>query len=550
MTKIPSSNFVFKKHMSIGEADAEHDRKFLEECFVDIGDYSVLADTTETPSILVGRTGAGKSALLEQIEKNSERVIKIEPEELALKHVSNSTVLQFFEGAGVNLDIFYNLLWQHTFTVELIKHKYNINSHTAKTNFLSDMFERLSGNTKKIQALKYIEEWGDKFWVDTETRIREFTEKLESSLTDKLSTIIPGFLKYNGETSEKLTEEQKFDVVHYGKKVVSSVQIEKLSKIISLLAEDIFTDPQKKTYIVIDRLDENWIDDELRNKLIKALIETIKKFRNINNIKIIITLRIDLLNRVLEKTRDPGYQREKYESLFLHINWNRKQLHDLLDKRINHLLKHKYTNSEVFFDDIFPNKLDKLPSIDYLLDRTLLRPRDAIMFVNFCLKEAQDKTEIDSGVIKVAEKSYSIDRLESIKDEWHVEHPLLNRYISLLHHKATSFKLASLKQEDIQMLALELSESKCTFCDSAIQSAIEYSKSNYPQSENFLNQFIKNVFYILYKVGAIGIKVDGTSSVKWIHDRTQDLIVENIETNSIVYIHKILWRALAIDKSQ
>ena len=318
MSQKANQNFVFKKHMTIGEADAENDKKFLTNCFIDTGDYEVLKDTEASYSIVLGRTGIGKSALLEQIETSSDRVIRIEPEELALKHISNSTILNFFEDLGVKLDVFYNLLWQHTFAVELIKHKYGIDSADAKTSFIDTISSLLSGDRKKQQALKYIEEWGDKFWLDTETRIKEFTEKLEASLKSSIDSKIPGF-SFTSEGKASLTEEQKLEVMHYGKKVVSSVQIEKLSKIVTLLAEDIFTDPQKKTYILIDKLDENWVDDELRYKLIRALIETIKKFRKIESVKILVTLRTDLLNRVLDKTRDSGFQREKYNSLFLLI---------------------------------------------------------------------------------------------------------------------------------------------------------------------------------------------------------------------------------------
>src|SRR4051812_27683225 len=159
----------------------------------------------------------------------------------------------------------------------------------------------------------------------------------------------------------------------------------------------------------------NWVDDGLRYKLIRALIETIKKFKKIENVKIIITLRVDLLNRVLEKTRDSGFQKEKYDSLFLRLEWNRSQLKTLLDKRINRLLKYQYTNSQVNFDDIFSNKIDKLSAADYILDRTLLRPRDAILFVNNCLIEAEGKTEITGSIIKTAEKNYSATRLESLQ---------------------------------------------------------------------------------------------------------------------------------------
>ena len=121
MAKVPKKDFVFRKHMSIGEVDAENDGLFLRNCFVDTGDFDVLADTLSSPCIILGRTGSGKSALLERLEELNEQVIRIEPDELALKHISNSTILTFFEDLGVNLDIFYSLLWQHTFVVELIK---------------------------------------------------------------------------------------------------------------------------------------------------------------------------------------------------------------------------------------------------------------------------------------------------------------------------------------------------------------------------------------------------------------------------------------------
>jgi hypothetical protein len=110
MSQEPKNDFVFRKHMSIGEVDAENDTKFLRDCFVDTGDYDVLDDTQSSQCIVLGRTGSGKSALLERLEKCQDQIIRIEPEELALKHISNSTILSFFEDLGVDLDIFYSLL--------------------------------------------------------------------------------------------------------------------------------------------------------------------------------------------------------------------------------------------------------------------------------------------------------------------------------------------------------------------------------------------------------------------------------------------------------
>ena len=550
MSQQPKKEFVFRKHMSIGEADAENDKQFLEDCFVDNGDYAVLEDTETPQSIVLGRTGVGKSALLERLEESNEQVIRIEPDELALKHVSNSTVLKFFEEIGVNLDIFYNLLWQHTLAVELIKNKYNIDSNQAKSNFLDTLSAVISGNQKKQQALKYIEEWGDKFWIDTETRIREFTEKLESNLKASVASGLPG-IKLTADAAKKLTEEQKSEVIHYGKQVVNSVQIEKLSKIINLLSEDIFTDPQNRTYILIDRLDENWVEDELRYKLIRALIETIKKFRNIKPVKIIMTLRTDLLDRVLEKTRDSGFQKEKYTSLFLEIRWTKDQLKELLDSRINHLLKYKYTRSDVFFDDIFPQKIDKVSASEYIIERTLLRPRDAIIFVNECLIEAEGRTEISASTIKKAEQVYSHNRFESLQYEWFVEHPRLSNYIEVLSKKRSNFRAKAITEENLEELILKASydsEQTENTKDIVMESIDKYLECKNDDSQKVLTELRQNLLFVLYKIGIVGIKLDGTSTTSWIMNRTQNLRANKIDITSIVYIHKILWRELAVDQ--
>ena len=84
---------------------AEQDADFLESCFVDTGAYTLVKDANDHRVILVGRTGTGKSALLQMLEQDSPRsVVRIVPETLALTYVSNSTILNFFAQIGVNLD--------------------------------------------------------------------------------------------------------------------------------------------------------------------------------------------------------------------------------------------------------------------------------------------------------------------------------------------------------------------------------------------------------------------------------------------------------------
>jgi hypothetical protein len=76
---------------------------------------------------------------------------------------------------------------------------------------------------------------------------------------------------------------------------------------------------QKKYYIVIDRLDEEWVENKLRFRLICELIETSIEFTRIANVKVIVALRNDLLDQVYRFTRDPGFQEEKYRSSSLDL---------------------------------------------------------------------------------------------------------------------------------------------------------------------------------------------------------------------------------------
>jgi len=106
------AGFRFKKNDRVGEAAAEDDDKFLFDCFVDTGDLDILRDCSSPQRIIVGRTGSGKSALIRLLASHEEHVISLAPEQLALGYLSNSEVIRFFEEAGANLDLFYQLLWR------------------------------------------------------------------------------------------------------------------------------------------------------------------------------------------------------------------------------------------------------------------------------------------------------------------------------------------------------------------------------------------------------------------------------------------------------
>ncbi|MDE0332377.1 MAG: hypothetical protein OXL41_10965 [Nitrospinae bacterium] len=287
MAKVKNKPETFRfKHLdAIGASAAEDDVDFLQSCFVDDGYLARLGNTQDAKSIILGRTGAGKTALLKKLYNDEERIIEIQPESLALAYISNSTILNFISDLGVNLDIFFRLLWRHIFTVEILRHHFSISSKNQNSFFFQRLPDFLKNKSHK-RAIEYLRRWGEKFWEETEYRIKEITTKLEKEIESSLG-LKATELNLSINPSKKVAEEQKQEIIQRAQTIINKVQIRELSDVIKLIDEEVLTDPQKKYYIIIDRLDEDWVEDRVRYRLIRSLIDTIRDFNLISNAKII-----------------------------------------------------------------------------------------------------------------------------------------------------------------------------------------------------------------------------------------------------------------------
>src|SRR5882757_7906611 len=73
------------------------------------------------------------------------------------------------------------------------------------------------------------------------------------------------------------------DMFNNGLKSKLDVVCTELANVIEMLANIDHEGQQKTYYILIDRLDENWVDVSLRFKLIRGLVESLKAFRKIRD---------------------------------------------------------------------------------------------------------------------------------------------------------------------------------------------------------------------------------------------------------------------------
>jgi hypothetical protein len=535
-----ASKFRFRLHDNVGVADAEQDHAFLKKCFMDVGGSAILRDCDDPRRIVLGRTGAGKTALLYQFTEQQNNVIEVKPESLALAYISNSTILQFVHDLGVNLNIFFKLLWRHVFTVEILKAHFNLDSEQATLPVLERIKNLFSSrNRKHAQAMDYLEKWGKTFWEETDYRIKELTTKLETDLRLSIDAAKIG-IPISADGGKSLTEEQKAEVVHRAQHVVNEVQIRQLSDMIELV-DEVLEDPKRCYYIVIDRLDEDWVEDGLRYLLIRALIETVRDFVKVKHAKIIIALRYDLLDRVIRLTRDAGFQEEKYESLYLPVEWNRGQLIELLDLRIGALVRERYTTKAVTHDGLLPAKISKQASIDYILRRTLMRPRDVILFFNLCISQAINNPSITTQMVRQAEGEYSRLRLRSLADEWYSDYPTLLSFVDLLKGRPACFSLDSISDDDCLNLCIKLHEQKIEPKDDLSRAALSLVDTGLT-----FEDFRRAVMVAFYKVSLVGLKLEHYESVSWSIGGRRSVSAAEIQPGTRVAIQPCFWRTLGV----
>jgi len=538
MAKSKNDSFRFRRLDSIGAADAEEDKLYLQQCFVETGHDKILRDCSNPRRIILGRTGSGKTALLQRLAETEHRTIEIRPESLALSYISNSTILTFVSDLGVKLDIFFKLLWRHVFTVELLKRHFEIRTEEGKQSFL-ERIRNLFRDKKHQKALEYLETWGKSFWEETEYRIKELTSNLEENIRDSLGAKLAP-LSFNTESIQRLSETQKQEVIQRAQHVVNQVQIRQLSDIIDLL-DEVLNDPQKRYYLTIDRLDEDWIEDRLRYRLIRALIETVRDFRKVRHAKLIIAIRYDLLDRVIKLTRDEGFQEEKYESLFLPIDWTKDHLVTALDNRINFLVKQRYTKRKVAYSDLLPEKIGKERTIDYILDRTLMRPRDVIVFFNECISLATDKPNINRTMIREAEGQYSRNRLRALADEWHADYPNFIDFAMLLKGVKPHFKISALPISTCEDFCLDFTIRGVTEKDSLSTMAAQVADALLD-----VKDFRKHLFLVFHRIGLVGLKLDAFDKVIWITAGRASVSSAEVADNTRVYVHPAFWRVMGV----
>lgn len=422
---------------NIGGDQAEAD-PLLDEAFYPSAQYQAMASKDDPRCFVVGRTGSGKSAALRVLaEEHPAKVVRIVPEDLSLPYITNLDVVKQLQALDVDMQSFWKALWRHVLIVEVIRHRYRVDSQDAKATVIQTLRDKLSRNPGKKLALAYLDDFEGKFWAETDERVREITSTLTQRIGGEaaIGAGVPalGDASLSTSAGAEKSESSRVELTQRYQRIINEIQLARLNKMMDVLDEDILTSPQDFTYIIIDDLDKDWVDVKLTNDLIMALFKTVHDLKRVRNLKILVALRSNIFKH-LEFDAVGGGQEEKFRSLVLPMNWTREQLTSVMDERIKVAGRRQFAEVETVAAILPHQNARRGSALDYLLDRTLLRPRDFIAFVRECLTQSEGKSQISWDAIHRAEITYSENRLLALRDEWKSNYPGIDRVFETFRH--------------------------------------------------------------------------------------------------------------------
>ena len=534
-----SNKIIFAPETNIGNVSAETDDQFLFKCFVDHPALASIKDMNNAKMFLLGSTGVGKTAFLKMIEKN-ENANFLELQELALSYLANSDTIQFLRKIDVDISFFLTALWRHVICIELIKMSTKIADEADTSSFLARLLNLGKKNAQRQSFLDFVEKNKGSFWNTVDQTVIEVASKLEQNVDAEFGVEVQKASSRAG-YSRGLSEEKKTQFQQRARKFVNPSLLAELSKTINGLAEYLSERPENY-YILIDGLDEHWIEPELKNTIIHSLFEACKGLRKIRNLKVIVSIRNDVYEKMNLEYQPSLGQLEKNEDYIVRIKWTREQLFELVQKRIGHLYRWKYTKENVYFQDLFKQSYDnKKRTWIYIVERSLLRPRDVIKYVNFCFQSAEGKSEISKTDFRNAEKSYSDDRLEALTSEWAPVFAGIGIVLRQLNGRSTYFTVGELcTSKFVDDLALEFGTHELSQKDPlwlSLQAILQGEATQDPL------EFCKEIFHRLHLVGAVGLKLSAQTSWHWMQNTHKPVSKNSIGADTRVNIHPMLWRS-------
>lgn len=175
-----------------------------------------------------------------------------------------------------------------------------------------------------------------------------------------------------------------------------------------------------KFVIMVDDLDLGWDNSELSNNLLLGLLSASSYIQSISaNIHVIIYLREDVYSILMEKTQHS----DKYRNIE-RIRWSTEGLISILSRRIKYNFdkEQETIDGKYPFTQVFPSTIGTHNTENWIVERTLSRPRELIQLSRFYTEDISG-VDPDDKALKNCESTYSSWKLDDLCTEYSNQYP-------------------------------------------------------------------------------------------------------------------------------
>ncbi|WP_238007186.1 hypothetical protein KZZ52_37490 [Dactylosporangium sp. AC04546] len=343
--------------------------------------------------LVIGRKGAGKSAICVMLADDAaKRASIVTPDEISADEIRQ------FELQGLTRQTAKQLIWRYVLAVQIAKlvlhHARTAHGKTAAS--VSQLRKFLLENGE----LNDDPRWHERFW--------KTIQQLRSSLSLEAFGIKANLELGKGTApSEGIRVSQQLDIVE-----------DWLGRAIEDLACPTGHGP---FLVVVDQLEKVWSNDVNSDDMVVGLLTASKHVSSrFRNIRCVVCIRSDIYDALQFPERD------KFRGDEMRIEWSAEALADMLAVRAEASVGSSGADLRLF-GDYFVETVDGRPTATYLIERTLMRPRDLIQFANLCRDTTakNGRNHVTAQDIVEAERQYSVWKVQDLANEYLINYPFL-----------------------------------------------------------------------------------------------------------------------------
>ncbi|WP_217635679.1 hypothetical protein [Curtobacterium sp. MMLR14_010] len=411
------------RQMELGSPAAERDAG-LQDYFIESDAFRRVAEGNKR--IVIGNRGVGKSAIFQFIARTERKkpltsVIELSPEDYSYE-LLRETMATEQEGSWQKQSA-YAAAWKYLLYVLVMKEVTKDGGKPARGSALG----RIS---------KYVR------------------DHHQGGQHDKLSALISYLKRLEG---------VKIGKYEGGLKTRELQKLYKLEELVLLLPDLQEVLQRQRVIILVDELDKGWDESEDAKAFVAGLFQACQALNSVStNMRLYMSLRQELYENIPALYEDAQKVRDLTET----IRWDEAGLKRLVARRIRvALLQGKSfddaTEVAGMSDDDLWNALfaetltyRRNNSFNYLVDRTLYRPREIIQFCSQVIGQATDEERdapLDYATIVKAEHTYSEDRAQDIAAEYRFQYPELLVIFEEFRGQTYTFD-----REELELLCLEI----------------------------------------------------------------------------------------------